>query len=65
MNLSKLMERHALRGHFHVCKSYISKVDYYPQKPDFNMEGDLLETHLERRTPESQGVRSAFFTDLI
>ena len=43
----------------------ISKVDYYPQKPDFNMEGDLLETSLERKTPESQGVSSAFFTELI
>ena len=43
----------------------ISKVDYAPQKPEFRHERVIGETSLERRTPESQGVSSAFFVDLI
>ncbi|MCR5557008.1 MAG: beta-lactamase family protein [Butyrivibrio sp.] len=43
----------------------ISKVDYAPQKPEFRHEKVIGETSLERRTPESQGVSSAFFVDLI
>ena len=43
----------------------ISKVDYVPQKPEFRHERVIGETTLERRTPESQGVSSAFFVDLI
>ncbi len=39
----------------------ISKVDYRPQKPTFNHDSVIGETHLERATPESQGVSSAFF----
>ena len=43
----------------------ISKVDYKPQKPAFMEYVPVGETYLERRSPESQGVSSAFFTDLI
>lgn len=43
----------------------ISKVDFKPQKPAFNSFPLPEEEFLERRTPESQGVSSAFFTDLI
>ena len=43
----------------------ISKVDYHPQKPSFNHDSVIGETHLERATPESQGVCSAFFAELI
>ncbi|SFB68390.1 serine hydrolase domain-containing protein [Butyrivibrio sp. YAB3001] len=43
----------------------ISKVDYTPQKPEFNYDSVIGETYLERRSPESQGVSSAFFTDII
>ncbi len=43
----------------------ISKVDYKPQKPAFMEFTPVGETHLERRTPESQGVSSAFFTEII
>ena len=43
----------------------ISKVDYAPQKPEFRHDSVIGETRLERRTPESQGVSSAFFVDLI
>jgi CubicO group peptidase (beta-lactamase class C family) len=43
----------------------ISKVDYKPQKPAFMEFTPVGETHLERRTPESQGISSAFFVDLI
>ena len=43
----------------------ISKVDYTPQKPEFRHDSVIGETRLERRTPESQGVSSAFFVDLI
>jgi CubicO group peptidase (beta-lactamase class C family) len=43
----------------------ISKVDFKPQKPAFNAFSNPEETFLERRTPESQGVSSAFFTALI
>ena len=43
----------------------ISKVDYYPQKPEFEQGTVFLEQALERSSPESQGVSSAFFTDLI
>ncbi len=43
----------------------ISKVDYSPQKPEFSHDSIIGETHLERRTPESQGVSSAFFADII
>ncbi|WP_022777180.1 serine hydrolase domain-containing protein [Butyrivibrio sp. AE3009] len=43
----------------------ISKVDYTPQKPAFMEFTPVGETHLERSSPESQGVSSAFFTELI
>ena len=43
----------------------ISKVDYRPQKPEFMHDSVIGETYLERRSPESQGVSSAFFVDLI
>ncbi len=43
----------------------ISKVDYRPQKPEFLHDSVIGETYLERRSPESQGVSSAFFVDLI
>lgn len=43
----------------------ISKVDYAPQKPEFKHESVIGETRLERSTPESQGVSSAFFVDLL
>lgn len=43
----------------------ISKVDYRPQKPGFLTIPASLETFLDRATPESQGVSSAFFYDLI
>ncbi|MCR5671825.1 MAG: beta-lactamase family protein [Butyrivibrio sp.] len=43
----------------------ISKVDYHPQKPEFLGVKASLETFLERTSPESQGVSSAFFYDLI
>lgn len=43
----------------------ISKVDYKPQKPAFMDFKPVGETDLERRSPESQGVSSAFFADLI
>ena len=43
----------------------ISKVDYAPQKPEFRHDKVIGETSLQRRTPESQGVSSAFFVDLI
>ena len=42
----------------------ISKVDYRPQKPAFPA-ADANEQHLERRTPESQGVSSAFLCDMF
>lgn len=43
----------------------ISKVDYYPQKPEFEQGTVFLEQAFERSSPESQGVSSAFFTQLI
>ncbi len=43
----------------------ISKVDYRPQKTAFNALHFPDEQFLERATPESQGVSSAFFTELI
>jgi CubicO group peptidase (beta-lactamase class C family) len=43
----------------------ISKVDYTPQKPEFNHDSVIGETRFERATPESQGVSSAFFVDLL
>lgn len=43
----------------------ISKVDYAPQKPEFIHNSVIGETFLERRSPESQGVSSAFFVDII
>ena len=43
----------------------ISKVDYHPQKPEFSHERVIGETYLERRSPESQGLSSAFFASLI
>ncbi len=43
----------------------ISKVDYFPQKPPFNPEKMAGEQFLERTSPESQGVSSAFFYDLL
>ena len=43
----------------------ISKVDYAPQKPEFKHDSVIGETTLERATPESQGVSSAFFIDLL
>ncbi len=43
----------------------ISKVDYHPQKRAFNPLPFPDEKFLERATPESQGVDSAFLTELI
>ena len=43
----------------------ISKVDFTPQKPAFSTFPFPDEQFLERSSPESQGVSSAFFTDLI
>ena len=43
----------------------ISKVDYNPQKAAFFGHTFAGETVLERRTPESQGVSSAFFVELL
>ena len=43
----------------------ISKVDFNPQKPAFSSLPYPDETFLERSSPESQGVSSAFFTDLL
>ena len=43
----------------------ISKVDYAPQKPEFQKNSILGEQFLVRKSPESQGVSSAFFTELI
>ncbi len=43
----------------------ISKVDFSPQKTAFSKLPYPDETFLERSSPESQGVSSAFFTDLI
>ncbi len=43
----------------------ISKVDYVPQKKAFNPLPFPDEEFLERNTPESQGVSSAFFAGLI
>ncbi len=43
----------------------ISKVDFTPQKPAFSSLSFPDEQFLERSSPESQGVSSAFFTDLI
>ena len=43
----------------------ISKVDYVAQKPRFNAESADDEQTLERCSPESQGVSSAFFTSLL
>ncbi len=43
----------------------ISKVDYRPQKKAFNGLSFPDEEFLERATPESQGVSSAFFTRLL
>jgi hypothetical protein len=43
----------------------ISKVDYNPQKPAFSGFPFPDEKFLERSSPESQGVSSAFFTDLL
>ena len=43
----------------------ISKVDFNPQKPAFSSFTFPDEQFLERTSPESQGVSSAFFTDLI
>ncbi len=43
----------------------ISKVDYAPQKPEFQKNSVLGEQFLVRKSPESQGVSSAFFTELI
>lgn len=43
----------------------ISKVDYAPQKPEFINTSVLGEQFLVRKTPESQGLSSAFFTEII
>ncbi|MBQ7614138.1 MAG: serine hydrolase [Butyrivibrio sp.] len=43
----------------------ISKVDFTPQKPAFSKLPFPDEKFLERSSPESQGVSSAFFTNLI
>lgn len=43
----------------------ISKVDFNPQKPAFSSFSFPDEQFLERSSPESQGVSSAFFTELI
>ena len=43
----------------------ISKVDYAAQKPRFNSVCVSDEQPLERSSPESQGVSSAFFTSLL
>lgn len=43
----------------------ISKVDFTPQKQAFSQLPFPDEQFLERSSPESQGVSSAFFTDLI
>jgi CubicO group peptidase (beta-lactamase class C family) len=43
----------------------ISKVDYAPQKPEFQKNSVMGEQFLVRKSPESQGVSSAFFTELI
>ncbi len=43
----------------------ISKVDFNPQKPAFSSLPFPDEQFLERSSPESQGVSSAFFTDLL
>ena len=43
----------------------ISKVDYHPQKPEFSHDTVIGETRLPRKSPESQGVSSVFFVDLI
>ncbi|ADL34265.1 beta-lactamase family protein [Butyrivibrio proteoclasticus B316] len=43
----------------------ISKVDYHPQKPEFSHDTVIGETRLLRQSPESQGVSSAFFVELI
>lgn len=43
----------------------ISKVDFSPQKPAFISLSFPDEQFLERSSPESQGVSSAFFTELI
>lgn len=43
----------------------ISKVDYKPQKPEFSSNPLPGEEALLRKSPESQGVSSAFFTGLI
>ena len=43
----------------------ISKVDYAAQKPRFSSSCVSDEQPLERSSPESQGVSSAFFTSLL
>ena len=43
----------------------ISKVDFNPQKKAFSSFSFPDEQFLERSSPESQGVSSAFFTELI
>ena len=43
----------------------ISKVDYAAQKPRFSSGRGSDEQPLERSSPESQGVSSAFFTSLL
>ena len=43
----------------------ISKVDFNPQKPAFSGLHFPDEQFLERSSPESQGVSSAFFTELL
>ena len=43
----------------------ISKVDYAAQKPRFSSGCGSDEQPLERSSPESQGVSSAFFTSLL
>ena len=41
-----------------------TRVDYFPQKPDFPFD-EPYEQPFERATPESQGISSDFFTALL
>ena len=41
-----------------------TRVDYFPQKPDFPF-GEPYEQEFERATPESQGISSDLFTALL
>lgn len=41
-----------------------TRVDYFPQKPDFPFD-EPYEQEFERATPESQGISSDLFTALL